>query len=68
MEALWEINACAKSNMTTTRHSYWSYLGKCLADFHYIGVNYKVIEAWQSIGEEFCDNSHGQFSCHNYAR
>ena len=30
--------------------------GKCLADFHYIGVNYMVVEGWQSIGEVFCDN------------
>ena len=51
MEALWEINASAKYNMAATGHQYWSYLGKCLADFHYIGVNYKVFEGWQSIGE-----------------
>ena len=30
-------------------------LGKCLADFHYIGVNYEVFEGWQSIAEVFCD-------------
>ena len=45
MEALWEINTSAKSNMAATGHPY---LGKCLADFHYIGVNYKVFEGWQS--------------------
>ena len=56
MEALWEINASAKCNMAATGHHYWSYLGKCLADFHYIGVNYKVCEGWQSIGEVFLDN------------
>ena len=32
-------NVSAKSNMTAIGHPYWSYLGKCLADFHYIGVN-----------------------------
>ncbi len=56
MEALWEINASGKSNMATTGHPNWSYLGKCLADFHYIGVNYNVFEGWQSIGEICCDN------------
>ena len=29
MEALWEINASAKSDMAATGHPYWSYLGKC---------------------------------------
>ena len=53
MEALLEINAYGKSNMAATGHAN---LGKCLADFHYIGVNYKVFEGWQSIGEIFCDN------------
>ncbi len=53
MEALWEINTSAKSNIAATGHPY---LGKCLADFHYIGVNYKVFEGWQFIGEVFCDN------------
>ena len=56
MEALWEINASAESNMAATGHTYWPYLGKCYADFHYIGVNYKVFEGWQSIGQVFCDN------------
>ena len=28
-----------------------------MTDFHYICVNYKVFEGWQSIGEVFCDNS-----------
>ena len=58
MEALWEINASAKSKMAATGHQYWSYLGKCLADFHYIGANYKVFDGWQFIGEVFCDNIH----------
>ncbi len=48
MEALWEINASAKSNMAGTGDQHWSYLGKCLADFHYIGVNYMVFDGWQS--------------------
>ena len=56
MEALWKITASAKSDMAATGHPYWSYLGKCLADFHYIFVNYNVFEGWQSIGEVFCDN------------
>ena len=56
MDALWEINASGKSNMAATGQPNWSYLGKCLADFHYIGVNYKVFEGWQSIGEICCDN------------
>ena len=55
MEALWEINASAKSNMAATGHPYWSYLGKCLTGFHYIGVNYKVFEGCQSIGDVFSD-------------
>ncbi len=50
MEVFWEINSSAKSKMAATGHSYWSYLGKSLAAFHYIGVNYKVFEGWQSIG------------------
>ena len=56
MESLWKINASAKSNMAATGHPYWSYLGKCMADFHYIGVNYKVFEGRQSITEVFSDN------------
>ena len=44
--------------MAATGHPYWSYLGKCLADFEYIGVNYKGFEGWQSAGELFCDNIH----------
>ncbi len=55
MEALWELNASAKSNMAATGHPYWSYLGKCLADFHYIGVNYKIFEGWHYIVEVFCN-------------
>ena len=55
MEALWEIHASAKSNMAATGHPFWSQLGKCLAYFHYIGVNYMVFEGWQSIGGVFCD-------------
>ena len=39
-----------------TRIGHNHYLSKCLADFHYIGVNYKVFEGWQFIGEVFCDN------------
>ena len=58
MEALWEINSSGKSNMAATGYPNWSYLRKCLADFHYIGVNYKVFEGWQSIGEICCDNIH----------
>ena len=27
MDALWEINYSAKSNMAATGHPYWSYLG-----------------------------------------
>ena len=56
MEAPWEINASAKSNMAATGHPYWSYIGICLADLHYIGVNYNVFRGCQSIGEVFCDN------------
>ena len=58
MEALWEIqcHASAKSKMAATGHPFWSWLGKCLADFHYIGVNGMVFEGWQSIGEVFSDN------------
>ena len=57
MEALWEINASAKSNMAATGTSIGHIsVNACLADFHYIGVNYKVFEGWQSIGEVFCDN------------
>ena len=33
-----------KSNMAATEHLYCPYLRNFLADFHYIGVNYKVFK------------------------
>ena len=67
MEALWETNASAKSNMAATEQPFWSYLVKLLADLHYVGVNYKVFEDWQPIGELFCDNIRS-FNGMNYNR